>query len=58
LLNQHQHLLQKNRIPMVNFIQTFPHNHHHFSVLDGSEYLIVYNRPKQYYGSLYEPDKQ
>jgi hypothetical protein len=43
---------------MVNFIQTFPHNHHHFSVLDGSEYLIVYNRPKQYYGSLYEPDKQ
>jgi hypothetical protein len=26
--------------------------------LDGSEYLLVYNRPKQYYGSLYEPDKQ
>ncbi|UJR33231.1 hypothetical protein I4U23_020686 [Adineta vaga] len=25
---------------------------------DGSEYLLVYNRPKQYYGSLYEPDKQ
>jgi hypothetical protein len=28
------------------------------SSLDDSEYLIVYNRPKQYYGSLYEPDKQ
>ncbi len=26
--------------------------------LDGAEYLLVYNRPKQYYGSLYEPDKQ
>lgn len=26
--------------------------------IDGSEYLLVYNRPKQYYGSLYEPDKQ
>ncbi|CAF4569600.1 unnamed protein product [Rotaria sp. Silwood1] len=25
---------------------------------DDSEYLLVYNRPKQYYGSLYEPDKQ
>jgi DNA-directed RNA polymerase subunit RPC12/RpoP len=28
------------------------------SLLDGQEYLLVYNRPKQYYGSLYEPDKQ
>ena len=27
-------------------------------ILDDSEYLLVYNRPKQYYGSLYEPDKQ
>lgn len=26
--------------------------------VDDSEYLLVYNRPKQYYGSLYEPDKQ
>lgn len=26
--------------------------------IDDSEYLLVYNRPKQYYGSLYEPDKQ
>jgi len=25
---------------------------------DGFEYLLVYNRPKQFYGSLYEPDKQ
>ncbi|CAF1223565.1 unnamed protein product [Adineta steineri] len=25
---------------------------------DDGEYLLVYNRPKQYYGSLYEPDKQ
>ncbi|CAF3142218.1 unnamed protein product [Rotaria socialis] len=25
---------------------------------DESEYLLVYNRPKQYFGSLYEPDKQ
>ncbi len=29
-----------------------------FLSLDDSEYLLVYNRPKQYYGSLYEPDKQ
>ena len=29
-----------------------------FYLLDDSEYLLVYNRPKQYYGSLYEPDKQ
>ena len=29
-----------------------------FFETDGSEYLLVYNRPKQYYGSLYEPDKQ
>ena len=27
-------------------------------VQDGCEYLLVYNRPKQFYGSLYEPDKQ
>ncbi|UJR13962.1 hypothetical protein I4U23_000965 [Adineta vaga] len=25
---------------------------------DDGEYLLVYNRPKQYYGSLYEPEKQ
>ncbi|CAF0973449.1 unnamed protein product [Adineta ricciae] len=25
---------------------------------DDGEYLLVYNRPKQFYGSLYEPDKQ
>lgn len=25
---------------------------------DDGNYLLVYNRPKQFYGSLYEPDKQ
>lgn len=43
------------------FIIVFLSNSFHvgvYFVLDGSEYLLVYNRPKQYYGSLYEPDKQ
>ena len=53
----HQPVLPKDPIPTVS--DTLPSTQRSFSLsLDDSEYLLVYNRPKQYYGSLYEPDKQ
>lgn len=36
--------------------ETMENKYNFFS--DDSQYLLVYNRPKQYFGSLYEPDKQ